>query len=340
MTRRTHIVLAHGGGGQLTDELVASAILPRLGNPYLNALLDSALLPAPPAGQRLAFTTDAYVVTPWRFPGGDIGRLAVCGTINDLAVCGARPLGLSLSLILAEGFALADLETILDSIATAAKEAGTQVVTGDTKVVGQQQADGIFITTAGLGLVPESCELSPQMVQPGDVVLINGAIGTHGLAVMLARQMPEATTELRSDVAPLNSLTESLCEALGPGLVFMRDATRGGVAGLVADLARASGRRIVLREEALPMTPAAQHAAAMLGLDLLEVANEGKLVAVVRPAQAQQALELMRRHPLGGMAQIIGEVASQSDGLAVLQTRIGSQRIIQKPHGELLPRIC
>ena len=340
MAHRSHILLAHGGGGQLTDELIASSILPRLGNPSLNALLDSALLPAPPAGHRLAFTTDAYVVTPWRFAGGDIGRLAVCGTVNDLAVCGAQPLGLSLSLILAEGLPIADLETILDSIAAAAQEAGTHVVTGDTKVVGQKQADGIFITTAGIGTVPESCHLSPQQVRPGDVLLVNGHLGAHGLAVMLTRHLPEAHTNLRSDVAPLNSLTGSLQQALGADLVFMRDATRGGLAGLVADLARSSGYRIVLQEEALPISPQAAHAAAMLGLDILEIANEGKLVAVVRAAQAAKALEVMRCHPLGAMARIIGAVAPPPDGLAILQTRIGGQRIIQKPHGELLPRIC
>ncbi len=337
-TPHGRVSLAHGGGGQLTDELIHDTILPRLDNKLLNDLLDSATLPAT-GTDRLAMTIDSYVVQPWRFPGGDIGRLAVCGTVNDLAVCGGEPLGIALSLILAEGFEMTALGQVLDSIAVASIEAGVPVVTGDTKVVGRGQSDGIYITTAGIGRVPKSRMLSPQRVQPGDVLIVNGPVGEHGLAVMLERELPQVISVLRSDAAPLNGLTQALLQRV-PDVLFMRDATRSGLAGVACDIARDCGWRVTLDESCIPVRPEAQHAADMLGLDPLEVANEGKVVAVVRPYEADAAVSAMRQHPLGQNAQVIGHVGHESDGLCELRTLIGGRRIIQKPYGEQLPRIC
>ncbi len=335
---RGRVSLAHGGGGQLTDELLDELILPRLGNDLMGGLLDSATLAAT-GTDRLAVTIDSYVVQPWKFPGGDIGRLAVCGTVNDLAVCGGDPMGIALSLILAEGFEMSDLAQVIDSIASAGKEAGVSVVTGDTKVVGRGQADGIYITTAGVACVPKNRTLTPQNVKPGDVLIVNGPIGEHGLVVMLAREMPRVQSVLRSDAAPLNGLIRALLKRV-PGVLFMRDATRAGLAGVACDLAHDSGWRVTLDEARIPVRPEAQHAADMLGLDPLEVANEGKVVVVVRPYEADAALKAMRNHPLGKGARIIGHVGGIEDGLCELHTLIGGRRIIQKPYGEQLPRIC
>ncbi len=340
-----HIVLAHGGGGQLTDELLARSILPRLNgsaSSATGALLDSAVLGGRD-GERPALTIDSYVVSPWRFPGGDIGRVAVCGTVNDLAVCGARPAALALGLILAEGFPQADLEAVVASIGAAASEAGVTVVTGDTKVVGAGQADGIYITTAGVGWVPADRALHPSRVQPGDRLLVSGPIAEHGLAVMLSREMPEMHCALQSDAAPIHGLVEALLAAVGERAVFLRDPTRSGVAGVAVDLARDTGLRVVLDEAAIPVRPAARHAADMLGLDPLEVANEGKLVAVVRPDAVDAALNALRLEPLGRDAAVIGAVepADADDPVACeVRTRIGGRRVLSKPYGEQLPRIC
>ncbi len=330
------ITLAHGGGGQLTDELITSTLLPRLGNEVLNDLLDSALLRAP--GTRLAMTLDGYVVQPLFFPGGDIGRLAISGTVNDLAVSGARPLGIALGMIIAEGFEQHLLEAILDSIAATAKEANVRIVTGDTKVVGRGQADGIYLTTAGIGAASEK-RYHVDQVRPGDAVLINGSLADHGLAVMLAREMPQVASALRSDVAPLNSLIESLTTQV-EGIAFMRDLTRGGLAGAAADLAERSGLHVSLDESAIPIRPETHHAAEMLGIDPLDVANEGKVMIVVRGGQAEQALSILRAHPLGRDAARIGTIEPETDGLCDMRTRLGGRRIIQKPYGEQLPRIC
>ncbi len=334
---KPRVMLAHGGGGQLTDELLNASVLPRLGNDVLSELLDCGIVPTP--GGTLAMTLDGYVVQPLKFPGGDIGRLAVSGTVNDLCVCGAKPLALALGLILAEGLDRGLLEEIMESIRIAALEAGVRVVTGDTKVVGRGQADGMYITTAGVGSVPAGRRLHPNQVQPGDVLLINGPIADHGLAVMLAREMPQVKSVLRSDVAPLASLIEPLAEHV-PGIAFMRDPTRGGLAGVAADLAQRTGLHITLDESAIPIRPETQHAAEMLGLDPLEVANEGKVVVVCRPASVDAALEIMRSHPLGGQAVAIGEVGGIRDGICELRTLMGGRRILQKPYGEQLPRIC
>jgi hydrogenase expression/formation protein HypE len=332
------VLLAHGGGGQLTDALVGEAILAPLSNLALNDLLDSGIV-SQADGSSLAMTIDSYVVQPLSFPGGDIGRLAVCGTVNDLAVCGAKPIGLALSLILAEGLDRAVLDSAIASIAAAAREAGVHVVTGDTKVVGHGQADGMYITTSGVGAVCRTHQLHPRRVKPGDVLIVSGPIGDHGLAVMLAREMPQVHSALRSDVAPLNGMIEQLLERV-PHVVFMRDPTRGGVAAVAADLAARSGYHVTLDESAIPIRPETLHAAEMLGLDPLEVANEGKVVIVVRPQAADDALAVLRQHPLGERAAVIGRVEANFDGLCELHTPIGGRRIVQKPYGEQLPRIC
>jgi hydrogenase expression/formation protein HypE len=330
-------MLAHGGGGQLTDELLQDSILPRVGNDILQELLDSAIIRQ--GNQRLAVTIDGYVVQPLQFPGGDIGRLAVSGTINDLAVTGAKPIGIALGLILAEGLEQDVLERVLDSIASTAREAGVRVITGDTKVVGRGQADGMYITTCGVGVVSRRVRVHPGQVMPGDVLVVNGPIADHGLAVMLAREMPQVSSPLRSDVAPLHGLIERVLKRV-PGVVFMRDPTRGGIAGLCADLASRSGLHVQLEEDQIPIRPETWRAAEMLGIDPLDVANEGKVVFAVRPESVQQLLAVLRQHPLGSEARVIGRVSEPRDGLCELLTKMGGRRIIQKPYGEQLPRIC
>jgi hydrogenase expression/formation protein HypE len=329
------ISLAHGGGGQLTDDLLASCVLPRLANRALNELLDSALLPGV---ERLALTIDSYVVQPLKFPGGDIGRLAVCGTVNDLAVCGARPLGIALSLILTEGLERRTLEDILDSIAAAASEANVCIVTGDTKVVGRGQGDGIYITTAGVGAAGPH-KLHPDAVRAGDMLIVSGTIADHGMAVMLAREMPQVQSALKSDVAPLNHMIEQLLRQV-PGVVFLRDPTRGGLAGVAADLAARTGLHLTLLEENIPVRPETWHAADMLGIDPLDIANEGKIVVVVRPGSVDQALDALCADKHGTDARIIGIFGKQNDGICELRTCMGGSRILQKPYGEQLPRIC
>jgi len=342
LTRFTHIVLAHGGGGQLTDELVAQCVLPRLGNAVLSDLLDSGIVQTQGADGRplrLATTIDSYVVQPLVFPGGDIGRLAVSGTVNDLCVCGARPLGLALGMILAEGLERSLLEQVLDSIQQTAAEAGIKIVTGDTKVVGRGQADGMYLTTSGIGMIESDLRLHPDQVRAGDLLIINGPIADHGLAVMLAREMPQVRSVLHSDVAPLNGLIAAAMES-SREIVFMRDATRGGLAAVAADLAARSGLHVVLEESSIPLRPETLHAAEMLGLDPLEVANEGKVLMVVRPQAAPAVLEALHRHPLGQQAAIIGCIEQKADGLCEIRTPIGGRRIVAKPYGEQLPRIC
>lgn len=332
------VVLAHGGGGQLMDELLTDVIRPRLSNEFLAALDDSAVLNL--GKSQIAFTTDSYVVHPLEFPGGDIGRLAVSGTVNDLAVCGAEPRFLSLGLILEEGLDLDILRRVLDSAAATAREAGVQVVTGDTKVVARGQADGMYINTAGVGLTRPRRVFSTQRIEPGDCVLINGPIGDHGLAVMLQREEDGSIeSELRSDVAPLNGLIDHLLSRV-PGVVFMRDATRGGLSGVVSDLAERSGWHLTIDETQVPVRPETNYAAEMLGLDPFDVANEGKVVIVVRRQRASAALKALREHPLGRQAAIIGRFEEERDALCELLTDVGGRRIVQKPYGEELPRIC
>ena len=333
------VLLAHGAGGQLSHDLVERVFAAAFANPLLAPLDDSAVLPAPPAGSRLAFTTDSYVVTPLFFPGGDIGRLAVCGTGNDLARSGARPLGLSAAFIVEEGFSLADLERVAASMAAAAREAGVEVVAGDTKVVERGQADGCFITTAGVGLIGPGVDIAGANARPGDAVLLSGPVGDHGLAIMSQREGLRFETPLESDVAPLNGLVGEMLAASSQ-VHTLRDPTRGGVATTLNEIARQSQVEIVVEEASIPVQPAVRGLAELLGLDPLYVANEGKLVAVVPEAAAERVLAAMRAHPLGRQAARIGQVREGQPGRVALRTALGSHRVLDMMVGELLPRIC
>jgi len=332
------ILLAHGGGGSLTRDLINAAIVSRFGNPVLAPLGDSALLDLPPG--RVAFTTDSYVVKPLVFRGGDIGRLAVCGTVNDLAMAGARPLHLSLALILEEGLRLDLLGTILDSAKAAADEAGVTVVCGDTKVVERGAADGCYINTAGVGVVPEGVAVGAERIEAGDAVLINGTIGDHGVAILSEREGLAFASPVASDDAPLNGLVEAILDAGGDGAHAMRDATRGGVGMVVCELAEGAGCDIELDEAALPVRGAVRGACELLGLDPIYVANEGKVVVVCDGGVASQVLAAMRAHPLGRAAAVIGRVTDGTRSRVTLRTVIGGRRVVEPPYGAQLPRIC
>ncbi len=331
------VVLAHGGGGELTQRLIAECVLPALNNERLAPLTDSAVLPWP--GGDAAFTTDSFVVTPLEFPGGDIGVLAVAGTVNDLAVMGATPVGLSLGLIIEEGLPFAVLRRVIGSIAATARAAGVPVVTGDTKVIERRGGDGLFINTAGLGRLRPGVRLEVGRVQAGDLILVNGRLAEHGLTILSVRRGLGFESALRSDAAPLNHLVADLLDT-GADLRFIRDATRGGLAGVLADICEQRQLSIRIDEERLPISPTARHAAEMLGLDPVNVANEGVLVCVAAADDADRVLKAMRRRPEGRHAAVIGEVTDQMPPLVELHTRAGGQRIVQRPYGEELPRIC
>ena len=335
--RGEHIALAHGGGGQLTEDLIRSSVIPRLGNNMLNELLDGGVVRD--GNRRIVFSINGYVVQPLQFPGGDIGRLAVCGTVNDLAVMGATPIAIALAMILEEGLDRRVLDEILDSIAAAAREADVRVATGDIKVVGRGQADGLYITTAGIGTTARRPRVHPDFIAPGDVLIMNGPIAEHGLAIMLAREMPDRRSEIRSDVAPLNRMIHTVLKK-APGVTFMRDPTRGGVAGLCADIAARTGYHIRLNEAHIPIRPETLHAAVTLGLDPLQLPNAGRVVLFVRGRNAPQALAAIRSDPAGVGACVIGQVEDARDGVCELFTTAGGRRIIQKPDGEQMPRIC
>jgi hydrogenase expression/formation protein HypE len=290
-------------------------------------------------GGRLAFTTDSYVVSPLFFPGGDIGDLAVNGTVNDLAVSGARPLWLSAGFILEEGFPVADLERIVGSMAAAAERAGVQIVTGDTKVVQRGKADGCYVNTAGVGVIERPGELGVATARPGDVVIVSGPVGEHGITIMLARGELDIESEVTSDTAPLNGLVERLLDA-APGVRGLRDATRGGVATICNEVARAAGVAVVLEEEAVPVRPDVRGACELLGIDPLYVACEGRLVAVVDGDQVEAAMAALRSHPLGEGAAVIGRVRDDPPGLVLLKTSFGGTRIVDLLVGDPLPRIC
>ena len=336
------IIMAHGGGGELTRQFLDEHVLPRLGNDLLNPLTDSAIIAwgeSPHPAGRVCMTTDAYVVQPLEFPGGDIGRLAVCGTVNDLAVMGARPLALSLALIIEDGLPIATLDRMLDSIAASAKEAGVVVATGDTKVIERNRGDGLLITTAGIGQLHPDANLDAGRIEPGDVIMVTGRVAEHGLAVMSAREGLAFDTDLQSDVAPLNGLVKNLLDS-GADIKFMRDPTRGGLAGVLSDLLEDTNLGIEVEERDVPISPMCLHTAEMLGLDPLTIANEGKCVAVLAADSADGALRACRTHRLGAAGAIIGRFTNARPPLVELITRAGGRRMVNRPYGEELPRIC
>jgi hydrogenase expression/formation protein HypE len=336
--REERITLSHGAGGKATHTLIEAVFLDAFRNPLLEPLEDGASLET--AAGRLAFTTDSFVVSPLFFPGGDIGDLAVNGTVNDLAMCGARPLYLSCGFILEEGFPVSDLQRIVASMAAAATRAGVQIVTGDTKVVERGKADGCYITTAGVGLLDRPATLSAAAAQPGDVVLVSGPIGDHGITVMLARGELDIEADIVSDTAPLHELTAALLDAVPDGVRLLRDATRGGVATICNEVAVASQVAVVLDERAVPVRPEVNGASELLGIDPLYVACEGRLVAVVAADRADDALAALRSLPVGAGAARIGTVRDDPPGLVLLRTSFGGTRIVDLLVGDPLPRIC
>ncbi|MGI5161612.1 hydrogenase expression/formation protein HypE [Microbispora sp. CA-102843] len=337
--REEHITMAHGAGGKATQTLIEAVFLDAFRNPLLEPLEDGAVFGA--GGARLAFTTDSYVVSPLFFPGGDIGDLAVNGTVNDLSVCGARPLYLSAGFVLEEGFPVEDLRRISASMARAAAAAEVSIVTGDTKVVQRGKADGCYVTTAGVGLLERDARLGVAHARPGDAVLVSGPVGEHGVTIMLARGELDIEADVTSDTAPLNGLIAALLRDTGDGAVrCLRDATRGGVATILNEIARASGVAVVVEEDAVPVRPAVRGACELLGIDPLYVACEGRMVAVVDGDAAGAALAALRSHPLGGGAAIVGRVRDDPPGLVLLKTAFGGTRIIDVLVGDPLPRIC
>ncbi|MGV9306043.1 MULTISPECIES: hydrogenase expression/formation protein HypE [unclassified Nonomuraea] len=354
--KEEHITMAHGSGGKATQTLVEAVFLESFRNPLLEPLEDGAVLDVGTA--RLAFTTDSYVVSPLFFPGGDIGDLAVNGTVNDLSVCGARPLYLSAGFVLEEGFPVEDLRRITASMAAAAAAAGVLIVTGDTKVVQRGKADGCYVNTAGVGLMDRRFDLGVSRARPGDAILVSGPIGEHGVTIMLARGELDIEADLTSDTAPLNGLTAALLDACageddgagagedgggagGGGAVrCLRDATRGGVATILNEIARASGVAVVVDEEAVPVRPGVRGACELLGIDPLYVACEGRMVVVVDGAAADTALAALRGHPLGEGAALVGHVKDDPAGLVLLKTAFGGTRIVDLLVGDPLPRIC
>lgn len=336
----THVQLGHGSGGKMSAALVNEHILPRLGNSVLDRLADAAVLEPLASGTRLAVTTDGFVVNPLRFPGGSIGHLAVHGTLNDLAMMGARPLAITLGLIIEEGLAFEVLDAVLDDIAASATAAGIRVVAGDTKVVERGSADGLFITTTGLGAVSEHFAPHADAVRAGDVLIVSGPIARHGMAIMTAREDLGLGNAIESDTAHLGPLVERLREAVGEHVHAKRDPTRGGVASTVNELAQASKVGVELEERLLPIPADVRGACELLGLDPLFVANEGVLCLFVAPEAAVRALAALRTHPLGAHATIIGRAVAEHAGLVVLRTGIGGRRVVDMLPGEQLPRIC
>ena len=331
------MTLAHGSGGKATRALVESLFLEELGNPLLEPLGDSALLEL--NGSRVAFTTDSYVVKPIVFPGGDIGELAVNGTVNDLAVSGAKPVALSAGFLVEEGFEIAELRRLAASMARAAKAAGVAVATGDTKVVERGKADGLYVNTAGIGLVPTGLELGGEHVRPGDRVLLSGTLGDHGMAVMIARGELALEVELESDTAPVHELAASLLE-LGDAVRWLRDPTRGGLATALNELAEDARLAVALEEAALPLRPEVVGACEILGIDPLYVANEGRFVAFVAASDAERALACLARDPRSVSARGIGTVHRSPAGVVTMRSLIGATRIVDMLSGEQLPRIC
>lgn len=336
-SHRPAVTLAHGGGGRLTQDLIDRIFLPAFGRSGLGQRHDGAVLP--PAPGRLALTTDSHVVSPLFFPGGDIGRLAVNGTVNDLAMCGARPLWLSAGFILEEGLPLDTLGRIARSMGEAAAEAGIEVAAGDTKVVERGRGDGLYLTTAGLGVIEHPLTIAPASIRPGDAVLLSGDIGRHGMAVMACREGLSFESAIESDCAPL---WPAVSEALGAGLDIhcLRDLTRGGLATALVELAEAGGVAIEIEEAAVRVTEPVRGACEILGLDSLYVANEGRFVCLLPEKEAERALEILSRRAPGGPPAVIGRVRAGAGGLVSLRTILGSERVLERLSGEQLPRIC
>ena len=333
------ITLSHGSGGKATHNLIEGLLLPTFDSPLLDGQGDSAVIAPHGATNRLAFTTDSYVVSPLFFPGGDIGKLAVYGTVNDLAMSGARPLYLSVGLILEEGLPVPVLERVLASMTAAAAAADVMIATGDTKVVPRGKADQLFVNTSGVGAMPEGLDLAERSARPGDRVLLSGFVGDHGMAVMLAREALELEAEIVSDTAPLHGLAAAVLAA-APGTRCLKDPTRGGVASSLNEIARQAGVGIAIEEELVPVRSQVRAACEILGLDPLHIANEGKLMAVVPAGEAEAALAALRAHPLGVAAAIVGEVQAEPEGMVVLRTGVGGSRVLDMLVGDPLPRIC
>jgi hydrogenase expression/formation protein HypE len=332
------IVMGHGGGGKLGNELVEHLFLPAFRNPALENLGDAAILDLP-AG-RVAISSDSFVVQPLFFPGGSIGDLAVNGTVNDLAVSGAEPKYLSAGFILEEGFPLAQLAAIVTAMAQAAATAGVQIVTGDTKVVERGHGDGCYINTTGIGVLRPGIQVGPHRAQPGDAILVSGSLGDHGMAIMSVREGLEFESQIISDCAALNALIASVLAVVGPDVHAMRDPTRGGLASTLNEIAASSNVGVAIDEPALPIHPQVQSACELLGLDPVYVANEGKAVFIVAPEAADAALAILRAHPLGREAALIGRVTAEHKRMLVARTAMGANRVIPTMIGEQLPRIC
>jgi hydrogenase expression/formation protein HypE len=332
------VTMAHGAGGKATQTLIEGLFLPRFGSEALARMDDAGTIDL--AGERLAMSTDTFVVRPIRFPGGSIGELAVNGTVNDLAVAGARALALSVALVLEEGLGADELRAEVEAIAGAAEAAGVEVIAGDTKVVERGHADSMYICTTGIGAVDPRARLAPDSIRPDDRILVSGPIGEHGTAIMLARGEFDLAADIQSDTAPLWPLADGLLEACGEGLRCMRDATRGGVATVLNELARAAGVSIRVREADVPVKAAVAGAAELLGIDPMYLANEGRLVAAVDPERADGALAAMRAAPGGEEAAVIGEVGEEPPGMVLVETAFGSSRVMDLLAGDPLPRIC
>jgi hydrogenase expression/formation protein HypE len=337
LTSYKEIVLAHGSGGKLSQDLMQKIVLPQFRNPLLDCLHDGATFSV--NGTRFAFSTDSYVVNPIFFPGGDIGKLAVHGTVNDLAMCGARPLHLSVGFILEEGLPMDEFWKVVRSMREAADTAGVTLVTGDTKVVDRGKADKIFINTSGIGVVPEGVTIDPKSARPGDKIILSGSLAVHGIAIMSIRENLEFETEIASDTAPLNGLVEAILAA-DKNVHVMRDPTRGGLSSALCEIAQSASVGMLIEEAQIPIDEEVRGACEILGLDPLYVANEGKLVAIVPPHSADAILAAMQAHPLGRQAAIIGEVVNEHRGFLFMKTRIGGTRVVDMLSGEQLPRIC
>jgi hydrogenase expression/formation protein HypE len=337
LSQRDTVLLGHGSGGKLSAELLRDIFLPAFHNPVLSRLNDQAIVSV--NGSMIAVTTDSFVVQPLFFPGGDIGSLAVHGTVNDLAMGGAQPLFLTVAFIIEEGLAMDVLRRVVASLQRAAADAGVQVVTGDTKVVERGKGDGIFINTTGIGLVPEGIELSADRARPGDIVLLSGSIGDHGIAILAQREGLEFESTIESDSAALHTLTSEMLRA-SKAIRCMRDPTRGGLSSALNEIAAQSRVGIELEESAILVREEVKGACEMLGLDPLYVANEGKLIAIVDPGVADEVFSAMRTHPLGRQAQIIGKVIAKNAGLVTMRTSLGTTRIVDMLAGDQLPRIC